>query len=107
MAGRMRQGIAGQAETESEPHVACFVVWEGSRRLFLVGKPPVAFRLVLTAGERRRKAVLHHAAGPPGRERRGERSRSQLLFKLGGTENMRILAVNILAVKFWLLIFGC
>ena len=37
----------------------------------------------------------------------GERSRSQLLFKLGGTENMRILAVNVLAVKFWLLIFGC
>ena len=37
----------------------------------------------------------------------GERSRLQLLFKLAGTENMQILAVNILAVKFWLLIFGC
>ena len=38
---------------------------------------------------------------------RGERSRSQLLLKLGGTEIVLILAVNILAVKFWLLIFGC
>ena len=42
----------------------------------------------------------------------GERSRSQLLFKLGGTENMSILAVNVLAVNFWLLTcwlltFGC
>ena len=29
----------------------------------------------------------------------GERSRLQLLFKLGGTENMSILAVNVLAVN--------
>ena len=34
--------------------------------------------------------------------RHGERSRSQLLFQLGGAENMLILAVNGLAVKFWL-----
>ena len=32
----------------------------------------------------------------------GERSRLQLLFKLGGTENMLILAVNVLAVNPWL-----
>ena len=38
---------------------------------------------------------------------RGERSRSKVLFKLGGTENMRILVVNVLTVNFWLLIFGC
>ena len=33
----------------------------------------------------------------------GERSRSQFFFKLGGTENMSILDVNVLAVNFWLL----
>ena len=39
----------------------------------------------------------------PGFRSRGERSRLQLLLKLGGTENMSILAVNVLAVNFWLL----
>ena len=33
----------------------------------------------------------------------GERSRSQLLLKLAGTENRVNLAVNVLAVEFWLL----
>ena len=33
----------------------------------------------------------------------GERSRSYLLLKLGDTENMLILVVAVLAVKFWLL----
>ena len=40
---------------------------------------------------------------PRGHRRHGERSRLQLLFKLAGTENMLILAVNVLAVNFWLL----
>ena len=66
----------------------------------------------LCAGRARR------APGPRGRRAggHGERSRSQLLFelgkkkkkkqllfKLGGTENMTIWAVNVLAVNFWLL----
>ena len=36
-------------------------------------------------------------------EGHGERSRLQLPFKLGGTENISILAVNVLTVNFWLL----
>ena len=40
-------------------------------------------------------------------DRHGERWRSQLLFELGGPEIVLILAVNILAVNIWLLIFGC
>ena len=34
----------------------------------------------------------------------GERSRLQLLFELAGTENLLILAVDVLAGNFWLLI---
>ena len=46
---------------------------------------------------------LRVVAGGPHRPRHGERSRSQLHFRLGGTENSLILAVNVLAVNFWLL----
>ena len=57
-----------------------------------------------------RASVVHRGGrarvepSEPLRARRGERSRSQLHFKLGGTENMSILVVNVLIVNFWLLI---
>ena len=48
----------------------------------------------------RHAAAGRHAAAACGRDAgHGERSRLQLLFKLGGTKNISILAVNVLAVN--------